>query len=271
MAQKFVTFQWLGSQGQLGNQLYEIATSFAYAKRFNYKLLINWTYYSHYLNHSQLSVPPHSGKVFQYLEPTFRYTPIPPIPDGFQGIDLRGYFQSSKYYNDCIDDIRKIFLLKNEHMKTIMEWVNANQVDLSKSVSLHVRRGDFINNNNVSPIPVSWYVAALNLIPESIDTVLFFSDDIEWCKLNFKNLSIRPFEFKFVEGLANILDMFLMSLCNGHIISNSSFSQWGSWLNPNPNKLIIGPALDQLYTNVDMIDVIEPNWVLLDKYGQRVQ
>jgi hypothetical protein len=279
MSQKFVTFWWLGSQGRLGNQLYQIATAFAYAKHFGYRLLINWTYYSEYLNHSVLTYdcgrnPPllvsayPADKIFQFEEPFFRFSPIPAIPDGSVGIDLRGYFQSTKYFSDCADDVKRLFALKECYMKEIYDWVQTQNIDLTKTVSLHVRRTDFVQNPNVPLLPTSWYVAALGIVPKTIDTVLIFSDDIEWCKNNLANLAAQPFNTRFVENLSrDILDLHLMSLCRCHIIANSSFSQWGAWLNPNKDKLVISPALDQLYTNVDMRDTIEPSWTLLNKHG----
>jgi hypothetical protein len=69
-----------------------------------------------------------------------------------------------------------------------------------------------------------------------INRFLIFSDDIEWCKKNFNSD-----DFYFVEGNKDIEDLFLMTLCKNHIISNSSFSWWGSWLCENDKKIIIAP------------------------------
>jgi hypothetical protein len=71
-----------------------------------------------------------------------------------------------------------------------------------------------------------------------VEKFLIFSDDIEWCKNNFKG----P-EFYFSENEIDIEDLFLMSLCDNHIISNSSFSWWGSWLCKKEGKKIISPRL----------------------------
>ena len=63
-------------------------------------------------------------------------------------------------------------------------------------------------------------------------TYLFFSDDIDWCKKNFDQDNII-----FVEAEEDIVDFYLISMCNGVILSNSSFSWWAAWLN-NKNKRI---------------------------------
>lgn len=72
---------------------------------------------------------------------------------------------------------------------------------------------------------------------------VFFSDDIEWVKYNFdfENMIICVPEL-FME-YKDWYDMYLMTLCKGNIIANSSFSWWGAWLNQNPDKIIVAPKL----------------------------
>ena len=67
---------------------------------------------------------------------------------------------------------------------------------------------------------------------------LVFSDDIAWCKDNFKG-----FDITFVEGEEDFIDLYLMARCRNNIIANSSFSWWAAWLNPDPHKKVIAPAM----------------------------
>jgi 5'(3')-deoxyribonucleotidase len=67
---------------------------------------------------------------------------------------------------------------------------------------------------------------------------LIFSDDIEWCKENFPNISDK---FIFIEGNKDYEDLYIMSKCKNNIISNSTFSWWGAWLNQNENKKVVAP------------------------------
>jgi hypothetical protein len=100
-----------------------------------------------------------------------------------------------------------------------------------------------------------------NAIAEFSDDTRFlvFSDDIQWCKENFKGDN-----FHFIEGEKDYVDLYLMSLCNNNIIANSSFSWWGAWLNNTPNKKVIAPKqwfgkAKQLNTK----DLIPETWIIL--------
>jgi hypothetical protein len=91
----------------------------------------------------------------------------------------------------------------------------------------------------------------------SYDNILVFSDDISWCKDNLKFDKMN-----FIEGLDNVEDMWLMSLCDNNIIANSSFSWWGAWLNSNFNKKVIAPLHwfgDS--ANLNTSDIIPTNWI----------
>jgi hypothetical protein len=92
-------------------------------------------------------------------------------------------------------------------------------------------------------------------------TYFIFSDDIEWVK---NNLSF-PKNSYFIEhnnGLESYNDMRLTSLCDHHIIANSSFSWWGAWLNLKKNKIVIAPRL--WFANGDDCSTIVPDgWLRL--------
>ena len=116
-------------------------------------------------------------------------------------------------------------------------------------LSIHVRRGDYAKNakTNATHGLCSLIITkrqSLHLSARVKQPVFFiFSDDIAWVKDNLK----MDFPCHYVDhnvGAESYNDMCLMSMCSHHIIANSSFSWWGAWLNPNPEKIVIAPKMD---------------------------
>lgn len=159
-----------------------------------------------------------------------------------KNIYFNGYWQDVTYINSVEAQLREDFQFKNieldEKNISIIEEIN-NQ----ESVSIHIRRGDYVNNPNFSGIcDENYYLKSIELIKNKVKNPYFyiFSNDIEWCKNLFKDAD----NIKFVnwnKGSNSFLDMLLMSKCKYNIIANSTFSWWASWLNDNPNKIVIMP------------------------------
>lgn len=168
--------------------------------------------------------------------------------DGFFDVPsncyLDGYWQTEKYFKTVQNLIRKDFnfCLPMNQQNTVM----ANKIKNSMSISLHVRRGDYVANQNVNKIhgicSVDYYKTAIAQMASQIENPMFyvFSDDIDWVK---KNINIgHPHDFiEHNKGTESYNDMRLMSMCHHHIIANSTFSWWGAWLNPSQEKLVIAP------------------------------
>lgn len=141
---------------------------------------------------------------------------------------LNGYFQNERFFSDHADEIRGIFGAPSYMAERFGITEN--------SVSLHVRRTDYLGSNGFHPVQeIEYYERALCEIGH-YERLFVFSDDIEWCRenLNFENMV-------FVDGNDDVVDMWLMSLCRDNIMANSSFSWWGAWLNRNPNKKVVYP------------------------------
>ena len=117
-----------------------------------------------------------------------------------------------------------------------------------------------------------YYERAMARFPADT-TFVFFSDDAAWCRNRF-----GEGRMVFVEGQSSVEDLFLMSLCGGHIIANSSFSWWGAWLDPRPGKAVIAPARwfagsyadpSQPFSSRpyrgyhDPRDIVPPDWIRL--------
>ena len=163
----------------------------------------------------------------QYNEPHFHYSEIP-----YQlGVLLNGYFQSDKYLNRSAT--LELFSIDDESYKFIVDKYGSS---FNNAVSIHVRRGDYLAKHDRHPVQsIDYYKQAMQYF-DSSSIFYIFSDDIEWCKENFKGS-----QFTFIEDNADYIDLWLMSLCDHNIIANSSFSWWGAWLNQNPNKIVIAP------------------------------
>jgi hypothetical protein len=82
---------------------------------------------------------------------------------------------------------------------------------------------------------MSYYQNALEALGQ-YDQLFVFSDDIDWCKANFKFDKMT-----FIGGEKDYVELFLMASCHDHIIANSSFSWWGAWLSTNKDKKVVGP------------------------------
>jgi hypothetical protein len=151
-----------------------------------------------------------------------------------------GYWTNRRYFPNDRNGIKKIFDFKNE-MSVINKEV-IKDIQNSNSVSIHIRRGDYVGNKVHDGIcNEKYYNQAIELIKKNIENPKFyiFSDEPEWVENNFR------LDFKTVvdwnNGAESYWDMYLMSCCKHNIIANSTFSWWGAYLNQNNDKIVIGP------------------------------
>lgn len=146
---------------------------------------------------------------------------------------LSGCWQSFRYSQEIEGILREEFTfrkpLTGEAAQLISEVRDCN------SVSVSVRRGDYVTLGHV--LPVEYYERAVQYVTQKIPDAKFFcvSDDINWCKETF-----RDYDFTFVDRPVN--DMQLISECKHNILANSTFAIWGAWLNMNANKIVTRPS-----------------------------
>ncbi|CAD7803944.1 O-antigen biosynthesis glycosyltransferase WbnK [Chryseobacterium aquaeductus] len=163
----------------------------------------------------------------------------------YKNIFLKGYFQSEKYFIRFEDQLRKDFEIKSPLKKETIDLLKI--IGSENSVSLHIRRGDYVNNAEANAVhgtcDLNYYHKAIAIIREKIENPVFFifSDDINWAKENLKIDSTTYF-VDFNNAATNYEDIKLMSTCKHNIIANSSFSWWGAWLNANKSKIVIAPS-----------------------------
>ena len=170
---------------------------------------------------------------------------------------LDGYWQNELYFSD----IREELLRDLTSISSMSELgvVYMEGIKKSNSVSLHVRRGNYLNLKNFNVLDIDYYMKAVEYIRKNVEkpTFYIFSDDLEWCKnsLGFLDNCI------FVDSTkTEIDDLKLMSFCKHNIIANSSFSWWGAWLNQNCKKTVIAPK-GWLLNDPGSSKVILSDWV----------
>jgi len=157
---------------------------------------------------------------------------------------IQGYWQDERYFKEIENIIRKEFTPKKKLDEKNIKILE--QIQASTSVSIHVRRGDYITNkaNMLQFIGLDYYVDAIKQIEKSMPNSEYFvfSDDISWCKDNFKQITNKTHFIDHNKGKDAYKDIVLMSACKHNIIANSTFSWWGGWLNQNKNKICIKPS-----------------------------
>lgn len=191
-------------------------------------------------------------KLYNY---PFNYTDFLPNEDAFA---IDGFFQSEKYFINHRKEILNL-IKPTEEINKILTNKYANIIN-SQTISLHVRRGDYVNLPSHHPIQeIEYYNKCLEILPE-YENLAVFSDDIEWCNRNFQFKNIL-----FIESEKDYIEMFLMSKCRHHIIANSSFSWWGAWLNQNENKKVIAPKkwFGNNLSHLDTKDIYPDNWIII--------
>ena len=264
-----LAFNHLGQLGRLGNQMFQYASLRGIAAMRGYDFGIpNSTATDEWREHQLFEVFHLFGlnrKNVGYLdgghapivnEQTFTFDPLlfKQCPND---VSLWGFFQSEKYFKHIEEEIRSDFTFRSEILDPCATYMEEH----TNSISLHVRRTDYIPNKaNHYNLGLDYYEKALDKFSTDRE-VIVFSDDPDWCK---EQALFQSDRFLISESGYNAADMCLMSYCTSHIIANSSFSWWGAWL--SGSKDVIAPVKWFGPNNLDKStsDLIPLHWQLLD-------
>ncbi len=179
---------------------------------------------------------------------------------------LRGFWQSYLHFEDIRAALLNDFGFKQPLSGKNKEW--AKLASESNSISIHVRRGDYVSvaqaNKSHGVIEVPYYEQAIKAVSQRVEQARFFvfSDDMPWVRENLK----LPADTVFVEGNdgeAAFEDMRLMTHCKHNIIANSSFSWWGAWLNQHPDKLVVAPNQWTTSAELKNITLAPAEWIII--------
>jgi len=266
-----ISFNNIGNLGRLANQMFQYASLKGIAKNCGYEFYIpprngvgkrdpmvqnsDLIIYDVFDLESKNNLGLLPNQVLMERVHTFDQELFVNCPDN---IDLFGYYQSEKYFKHIEVEIRNEFTFKNELIELCSEFIKENFV-YKDVISLHIRRGDYVSNPNHPVQDIEYYRRALNKLPDL--PVIVFSDDPDWCnQQEFFSLE----RFAISEGNTTDTDMCLMSLCQYHIIANSSFSWWGAWLAKSnqviaPKKWFGGDCVnksvdDMVFGNFEFLD-----------------
>lgn len=243
--------------GRLGNAMFQCAMIFQYAKKHGLEFHVPSTTNNKFWNpiyFPHLRNPKYNPNLAQVIikEKTHAYHDIP-FEESWRNknIIFSGYWQSSRYFDWCRDELLEAFAIP---------WNPHNDV------SIHVRRGDYLQYPDKHPVvPREYYVEALKIFSLlGYKDFYVFSDDIKWCKEFFPTLN-NGFRFHYSEGKNEMEDLIGISSCSHHIGSSSTFSWWGSWLSRNSDSITVTPKLWFVlgHNNLDVSDILPSNWIKL--------
>lgn len=261
--------------GFLGNKLFDLAAAYSLAIRNNVKLVLPYSELDtlfqtkFFENMNKNDIIPKK----EYHEPHFHFAEIPYT----EGINLNGYFQSYKYFDEL--SVKNAFIPSFDIQKHVISFV-INKINTSfsslihyeKVCAIHVRRGDYLNLSSYhTNLDLNYYRLAIEEVKkrDKIDYFLIFSNDLPWCKAVFNGdefLFAESVQDKQQGNISSAIDLFMQSQCHHNIIANSSFSWWSAYLNKNPKKIVVspggasynwfGPALKH-----DTKDLIPESWI----------
>jgi hypothetical protein len=192
------------------------------------------------------------GDITMYIEDDFNYNKIPFVNDKMY---LRGYFQSDKYFINHKKEIFDLFSIDNLTKNQIEN--EYGELLKNGAISIHVRRGDYLKLQHLfNVLPYEYYEKIINYFGKN-KTYLIFSDDMKWCKENFKGDN-----FHFIDSNNPVIDLYTQTLCEHNIISCSTFSWWGAYLNQNIDKKVFIPYpwFNKGYRG-DTTDIYPENWI----------
>lgn len=258
-------------QGGLGNQMFQWAFARKMSIEYGLELFLDLSFFENqYFNGVQRNFELDKfgfpiKKTQELKISDLRNMKFRTIPDKFEYIEIfldpnenyyfDGYWQSEKYFKDFSDEIISNFSVPIESKK----YISSLYPDLDQTLSIHVRRSDYLLSNGYHPIQdIKYYDSALEKLGVE-RKILVFSDDLDWCKSNLKYPRIG-----FCDHPSDLVQLWIMSMCHSNIIANSSFSWWAAWLNQNPNKQVIAPKnWFGPKTNLSSKDIIPDGWIII--------
>lgn len=272
--------------GGLGNQLFQYAAAYSIARQKNVKISVDTSFYQINNQHggyrldklkiSELTVAPKKSKKLEWKVKAINKLPILGFIDHkiiheshFKNVNviaddvlLLGYWQNSKYFSAHLQDLKNIFVPISVSSRASADALKMRE---SNSVSIHIRRGDYISNPNALKnhgiCSIEYYKQAIGYILETVGKPVFFifSDDIPWVEENLSKLFSKN-DCLYMKGNTQEEDLWLMSNAKHHIIANSSFSWWGAYLASDETQIVVSPTpwfdIPQRYTS----DPSQPKW-----------
>lgn len=238
--------------GRYSNNLWQIAASIGYSTKHNVPWFIPSGYHHKTIYEAFPRLPIYKGKTNIPVYDTatdegFKYKEIPFNPNGLK---IRGFWQSVKYFEHCQDEVRRVLKLDEK------------PIDY---VGIHIRRGDYLKYPDNFPTLTNKYLTeSLNYFEgKGYKNFMVISDDIEWCVENLPGM-FPNVKFTFKHGTP-YEDMSTLASCEHLIIANSSFSLFAAWYNRNSNKIIVTPSKETWFgtkaQKIDTSTLLPDEWI----------
>lgn len=242
-----ISNNYIGTMGRLGNQMFQYASLRGLAEKFGYDYCIPPENFENECPNSETNI----FKVFELDDAQRLITSYIDLNEQALGFDdniwvncpdninLKGFFQSEKYFYHIKDKIKKAFIFKKTIFDT-SKTIFYNTFHNNEVAAIHIRRGDYLHWPQHPVQPIEYYEKSISILKSNNKNLQFliFSDDIEWCKS--QNI-FHNNDYLFAQYNSCAVDLCMMTLCDYHIICNSSFSWWGAWL--SDSKMVISPKL----------------------------
>lgn len=273
-----ISYKKIGHFGRLGNQLFQFASTYGIARKLGYEVgfpIENTTkpVTEHFTDGKVLDIVFDIPKAFnipdkhlislgevemqsKVCERFFHFDEeMFSTPDNSE---ITGYLQSEKYFKHVEQELKEMLTFKPEVVEkaeALFPRVNGS------TVSIHIRRGDYVNQQQFHPTcTAEYYLEAASMFESDNPYFIIFSDDVDYCK----SLFAEDENVLYINNIDPYVDLCLMSMCDHNIIANSSFSWWGAWLNKNPNKKVIAPKqwFGPAYSH-NTKDLYCKNWIVI--------
>lgn len=183
---------------------------------------------------------------------------------------MAGNYVSEDYFADVDETLRKDFRRVTEpHAYGVetMEAIEAKRAEGYTPVALHIRRGDYVQEDHVlrahGSCSPEYYANATGLIERMVENPWYFvfSNDGDWCEENMagerRTITHAPSDAPPIE------DMLLMAACDHQIIANSGFSWWAAWLAERPGQIVVGPRPFMADRTLNTEDILRRGWISL--------
>ena len=251
-----ISFNSLGSLGRLGNQMFQYAAlkGIAHNKQYWYSIPG-----SNFILKEAFNIPntlPNFNKkiidktnIFEFDQDFFNNCP--------DDVDIVGFFQTEKYFKHIEQEIRTNFIFKDSVQKMCTNFLSKIP---EEKIALHIRRNDYLElNDYFVNLDFEYYANSLELLDKNLP-VIVYSDDINWCT---KQKFFKNKRFIFSSLSDTILDLCSITMCNYHVIANSSFSWWGAWLAHSKKTIAPKQWFTGYYKEWNTKDLYLSNWVVI--------
>ena len=161
-------------------------------------------------------------------------------------IVLDGYWQDERYFNDCRPTLKDELVPKDR--SAIEDGELGQEIIRSSGTGIHIRGYEDLRKaigaveGRAMCLPAEYFHKAVETMQSHVNerNYFVFSDNPEWARAIFGGRKgFRIIESPGAEGARR--DLWLMSLCRHHVLSNSSFSWWARWLSRSAGGVVIAP------------------------------